>query len=136
MQNLYTLLLTELPRIASVVEVFPEGQRDKVLDMLVDALMQTEGVLPANAEEVKTVVKKAMPKAGQGSGELHAAVADTDHAKKLSKLRAKIFEKNTSATVNDATDPVNAKLDELTTEDLSNIVFYQKGRTTPLSDMM
>ena len=135
-QDLYKLLLSELPRIAKVVESFPDGQRDKAFDMLVDALKSSTGIDITDTEkisEVKAVVKNKIQAV---QVEENKNSVETEASKKLSKLRAKIFEKTTSGSLEDIDDdPVKAGLEGLSTEDLSNIVFYQKGRTTPLSDM-
>jgi hypothetical protein len=137
MQDLYKMLLSELPRIAKVVEAFPEGQRDKAFDMLVDALKTSNGLefaVPEKVADVKNVLKNKI-QAIQVEESTHSV--ETEASKKLSKLRAKIFEKTTAASMEDIDDdPVKASLNELSTEDLSNIVFYQKGKTTPLSDML
>jgi hypothetical protein len=138
MQDLYHVLLSELPRIADVLQAFPEAQRDKAFDMLVDALKVSNGItLQADnpsLSEVKTVLKN---KIQEVPVELNKNSLETEASKKLSKLRAKIFEKTSAASVDDTEDdPIKAGLDELTTQDLSNIVFYQKGRKTPLSDML
>lgn len=135
-QDLYKLLLSELPRIAKVVESFPEGQRDKAFDILVDALKSSTGIEVADIDkvtEVKAVIKNKI-QAVQVEESKNSV--ESEASKKLSKLRAKIFEKTTSGSLDDIEDdPVKAGLEGLSTEDLSNIVFYQKGRTTPLSDM-
>ena len=138
MQDLYHVLIAELPRIADVLQAFPEAQRDKAFDMLVDALKVSNGItLQADnpsLSEVKTVLKN---KIQEVPVELNKNSLETEASKKLSKLRAKIFEKTSAASVDDIEDdPIKAGLDELTTQDLSNIVFYQKGRKTPLSDML
>ncbi len=138
MQTLYKLLLAELPRIAQVVEAFPEGQRNKAFDMLVDALKASNGIelssTPEKLSEVKTLLKNKIQEAQFDDNKNSV---ETEASKKLSKLRAKIFEKTTAASVEEIDDdPVKAGLDELSTQDLSNIVFYQKGRKTPLSDML
>jgi hypothetical protein len=138
MQDLYHVLIAELPRIADVLQAFPEAQRDKAFDMLVDALKVSNGItLQADnpsLSEVKTVLKN---KIQEVPVELNKNSLETEASKKLSKLRAKIFEKTSAASVDDTEDdPIKAGLDELTTQDLSNIVFYQKGRKTPLSDML
>ncbi|UPT66192.1 MAG: hypothetical protein M0D57_17170 [Sphingobacteriales bacterium JAD_PAG50586_3] len=137
MQDLYKILLSELPRIAKVVEAFPEGQRDKAFDMLVDALKTTGGIqteVPEKVADVKNVLKNKIQAI---QVEEKTTSVETEASKKLSKLRAKIFEKTTAASIEDTDDdPVKAELDELSTQDLSNIVFYQKGKTTPLSDML
>lgn len=137
MQDLYKLLLSELPRIAKVVEAFPEGQRDKAFDMLVRALKVSNGIEYAETEKVAEVKNVLKNKIQAVQVEEKSSSVETEASKKLSKLRAKIFEKNTAASLEDTDDdPVKAGLDELSTQDLSNIVFYQKGKTTPLSDML
>jgi hypothetical protein len=137
MQDLYKLLLSELPRIAKVVEAFPEGQRDKAFDMLVRALKVSNGIEYAETEKVAEVKNVLKNKIQAVQVEEKSSSVETEASKKLSKLRAKIFEKTTAASLEDTDDdPVKAGLDELSTQDLSNIVFYQKGKTTPLSDML
>lgn len=140
MQNNYNLLITELPRIAEVVERFQPEQRDRVLDLLIDALTQNTGAAPVTTKEVdlkSNVKNRILPPVATHDDEVEYKAVETEASKKLSKLRAKIFEKTTSVSADDIEDdPIKAKLDDLSTEDLSNIVFYQKGRKTPLSDMM
>lgn len=137
MQDLYKMLLDELPRIAKVVEVFPEGQRDKAFDMLVDALKASKGIETEATEKVADVKNVLKNKIQAIQVEENKLSVESEASKKLSKLRAKIFEKTTAASVEDTEDdPVKAELDGLSTQDLSNIVFYQKGKTTPLSDML
>jgi hypothetical protein len=138
MHSVYKVLLAELPRIAEVLQAFPDAQRDKAFDILVDALKASHGFASQAGEvpvaEVKTILKNKIQEAAV---EPNKNQVETEASKKLSKLRAKIFEKTTAVTVDDTeNDPVIAGLDELSTQDLSNIVFYQKGRKTPLSDML
>jgi len=139
MNKLYQLLLTELPKIAEVIETFPEGQRDKAMDLLVEALKDNGTVAdhqpiqkPAGSELKKqpvVVIEPVKKVTGQ---------AETEASKKLSRLRAKIFEKTTSGAVesNDEQDSLKASLDELSVDELSNVVFYQKGQSTPLADLL
>ena len=135
-QDLYKLLLSELPRIAKVVESFPDGQRDKAFDMLVDALKSSKSIDIADTEKISDVKAVVKNKIQAVQVEENKNSVETEASKKLSKLRAKIFEKTTSGSLEDIDDdPVKTGLEGLSTEDLSNIVFYQKGRKTPLSDM-
>ncbi len=138
MHSVYKMLLDEMPRIAEVLQAFPDAQRDKAFDMLVDALKASHGIANLEDEvpvaEVKTVSKG---KIQQALLEPNKNQIESEASKKLSKLRAKIFEKTTAVSVDDTeNDPVIAGLNELSTQDLSNIVFYQKGRKTPLSDIL
>jgi hypothetical protein len=138
MPSFYTVLLSELPNLAKGVEHFHEAQRNRVLDILIEELrLSVANNLPANPQtiaEVKNIVKaKAVVQQDTNTD----VDVQTEASKKLSKLRAKIFEKTSAASIDDAEDdPVKAGLNELSTQDLSNIVFYQKGRSTPLSDMI
>lgn len=134
MENLYNILLKELPKIAAVVESFPLEQRDKAMDLLVEALKNNQPTTVVVSETVKEkevsvpapVARKTDPP------------AEAEASKKLSRIRAKIFEKNTGAQAenNDNEAELKASLDKMSTEELSNVVFYQKGRTTPLSDLL
>lgn len=140
MDNLYNILLTELPKIAAVVEGFPEGQRDKVLDLLIDALknsgtipdVQSLPIAPAVKPKEFTTVTTNHPVKKK------ADTTESETSKKLSRLRAKIFEQTTSGAIenNEEQDAIKAGLDEMTVEELSNVIFYQKGRSTPLTDLM
>lgn len=139
MENLYNILLRELPKIAAVVESFPLEQRDKAMDLLVEAL--TKGEPPIAAVEQTVVKTVAVIKKEEAPVEPVFKPADgveSETSKKLSKLRAKIFEKNTAATIestDDDEDALKSSLDQMSTEELSNVVFYQKGQSTRLSDL-
>lgn len=137
MPSFYTVLLSELPNLAKVIEHFHEAQRDKVLDILIEELrnaVNTDDII--NQQPPVDVKHSVKPKVVAVNDNKDVDV-QTEASKKLSKLRAKIFEKTSSASIEDVDDdPVKAGLNELSTQDLSNIVFYQKGRSTPLSDMI
>lgn len=137
MENLYNILLRELPKIAAVVDSFPLEQRDKAMDLLVEALKN--GKLPVEVAEQKPAPRVDKKKDAVIEPVILAnEPVESETSKKLSKLRAKIFEKNTAASVENNTelDELKTSLDQMTTEELSNVVFYQKGTSTPLSDML
>ncbi len=139
MDNLYTLLLNELPKIAAVVESFPEGQRDKAMDLLVEALKNSGTITDVQPAQKSTVGEpKKQPVVVNEPVKKKADTIETEASKKLSRLRAKIFETTTSGSLenNEEQDSLKASLDELSVEELSNVVFYQKGQSTPLSDLL
>lgn len=139
MDSLYNILLSELPKIAEVIESFPEAQRDKAMDLLVEALKSSSASTDFQPTQKTTVGElKKQPVVVNEPVKRKADTVETEASKKLSRLRAKIFEKTTSGSVeqNEEQDSLKASLDELSVEELSNVVFYQKGQSTPLSDLL
>lgn len=125
MNSFYDKLLSELPAIGKALQTVPTEVQDAAFNMLIDELK-------AKVSNKEFSIEAASVESG------NAGIV-TDKVKtneKLSKLRAKLFERTSATDLETATDAdsFRADVEDLTDDDLKDVLFYTKGQTIKINE--